>query len=121
MPFETYCASFCPLSKQCEGYGDRVFDGMMELFVKYPRNHQMMGTIYYGWFALPDPFSKIQAKKPRTDMETKRYPTIIINGYDTQSKTIACEHMLIKGTRPWSVHESRVKNYVVAGFLRHAV
>ena len=121
MPFETYYNTFGPLSEQNKGYGDRVFDGMMVLLAQYPFNYLMTGQVYCGWFALPDPFSRDQAAKPRTDMETNWYPTVFVGDDTDEFKRIACENMLIKKTKPWWVHESRVQNFVVAGFLRHAV
>ena len=114
MPFNQYYGMFGPLSSQCEGYGDRTFDGMVKLFQEYPHHHKMQGTIYYGWFALPEPFGKDQAAMPRTDMERTWYPTILVDGYCKDQKIIACKHQLIAKTRPWTVDASRVRNYVFA-------
>ena len=114
MPFNQNYGMFGPLSSQCEGYGDRTFDGMVKLFQEYPHHHKMQGTIYYGWFALPEPFGKDQAAMPRTDMERTWYPTILVDGYCKDQKIIACKHQLIAKTRPWTVDASRVRNYVFA-------
>ena len=93
-------------------WGDRVFQGLHQDLVRYPHLHRFNGMrICYGHFILPEPFSRAAAYTPRRPDEQRFYPAVfaLAAGPDQDMLIeMACFAIILGGSRPWTVHRSRV-------------
>ena len=111
---EEYLTLFGPMSNRNDGFGDNVFEGMLDIFERYPHRHKMTGTVRCGWFLCPIPFSKANATTPPRIGELICFPAIFTDGWQYGQLTMGCQNLLMDGSKPWFVNEARAINLVVA-------
>ena len=87
-------------------FGRSVFVGMRHIWQTYRWNYRFVGTIYMGWFALPQPFSKVEAGRPMQVAVAQWYPCLF-QYYDEQWREMACLNLVALNSKPWWVHYSR--------------
>ena len=64
---------------------------------------------YLEWFRCPHEFSAANARLPALNTDTQFYPAVFVL-WDSfvDEANMACEAILLQGSRPWRVHTSRV-------------
>ena len=93
-------------------FGRSIFVGMCQIWQTYRWNYRFrcVGTIYMGWFALPQPFSKAEAERPMQVAVAEWYPCFF-QYYNEQclemGAQMACLNLVELNSKPWWVHYSR--------------
>ena len=70
------------------------------------------GEVWMGWFACPAPFSKagaLEALDPDGYREFY-YPAVFVLELEGEAAKRACAHTLLKSSKPWLLHRSRILN-----------
>ena len=91
-------------------FGTHLAHGLLRLLDQYVfRNRFYGGREYLGWFRCPREFSAANARLPASNTDTQFYPAVFVlwDSYDDEAN-MACEAILLQGSRPWRVHRSRV-------------
>ena len=91
-------------------YGRNVWNGMAHLWAGYVFQYRMAGAeILVGWFLCPEPFSQANAGRPAQAGDTRWYPAFFAS-WGEDSVTMACQAILLLGSRPWHIHPTRMHN-----------
>ena len=90
-------------------FGEHVWHGLGREYDIYPFRHLMddVNTLEMAWFLLPQNCSKDAARLPPRVGDHRWYPTVCTRTTGGERR-VACQHMLMEGTRPWWVHEDRI-------------
>ena len=91
-------------------FGTHIAHGLLRLLYQYVyRNRFHGGREYLGWFLCPREFSAANARLPASDDDTRWYPAVFVVWDQADDEAnMACEAILLQGSRPWRVHVSRM-------------
>ena len=91
-------------------FGTHITHGLLHLLYQYVfRSRFRGGREYLGWFLCPREFSAENARLPASDHDTRWYPAVfVVWDQDDDEANMACEAILLQGSRPWRVHVSRM-------------
>ena len=91
-------------------FGTHITHGLLHLLYQYVfRSRFRGGHEYLGWFLCPREFSAENARLPASDHDTRWYPAVfVVWDQDDDEANMACEAILLQGSRPWRVHVSRM-------------
>ena len=106
-----YIAMFgIPGDDRATMFGDHVWHGMHRLLSEYVYQYRFQGgRLYLGWFRCPHHFSAGNARLPASPEDRQYYPAVFVIWDDDDDEVeMACEAILLQGSRPWRVHRSRV-------------
>ena len=92
-------------------FGTHIAHGLVHLFDEYnfrfkfecEHAHQ-----YLGWFLCPSDFSRGNAQLPASNSDRQYYPAVFVQQAGGDQVAMACEAILLRQSRPWWVHISRV-------------
>ena len=92
-------------------FGTHITHGLLHLLYQYVfRSRFRGGHEYLGWFLCPREFSAENARLPASDHDTRWYPAVfVVWDQDDDEANMACEAILLQGSRPWRVHVSRMQ------------
>ena len=93
-------------------FGTHINHGLLRLLYQYVFRDRLNGghggdREYLGWFLCPHEFSARNARLPASHHDTRWYPAVFVVWSDTEAN-MACEAILLQGSRPWRVHRSRM-------------
>ena len=94
-------------------FGRHVWSGLLNFFAKYPYKYRFDGgRLMMGWFQAPHNFGCHTARTlVDRDRDYMFYPACFIMwGESPEEVAMACEAILLRQSRPWWVHISRVRN-----------
>ena len=98
-------------------FGTHINHGLLHLLYQYVFRSRLYvfqsrfrdGREYLGWFLCPREFSAENARLPASDDDTRWYPAVfVVWDQDDDEANMACEAILLQGSRPWRVHVSRM-------------
>ena len=94
-------------------FGRQVWTGLINLFSQYRYSYRVHdGRWMMGWFQAPHNFSTRAAMTPVDPLrDTIFYPACFFIFGDGSEVVMACEAILLLGSKPWWVHPSRVRNF----------
>ena len=99
-------------------FGTHINHGLLHLLYQYVFRSRLNvfqsrfrdGREYLGWFLCPREFSAENARLPASDDDTRWYPAVfVVWDQDDDEANMACEAILLQGSRPWRVHVSRMR------------
>ena len=91
-------------------FGTHIAHGLLRLLSQYVyRNRFHGGREYLGWILCPREFSAANARLPASDADTQWYPAVFVvwDNRDDEAN-MACEAILLQGSRPWRVQIGRM-------------
>ena len=91
-------------------FGTHITHGLLHLLYHYVfRSRFHGGREYLGWFLCPREFSAENARLPASDDDTRWYPAVFVVWDQADDEAnMACEAILLQGSRPWRGHVSRM-------------
>ena len=95
-------------------FGNQVWHGLNTLWSAYVYRYRMDGAaLYLGWFLCPINFSLGNAATPADQADlrnAKWYPAFFAFWSEMEDPIMACEAILLLGSKPWRIHRSRIHN-----------
>jgi hypothetical protein len=111
MSVRMFVEEFGPLSQRYP-FGLWVWTGMASRWDQYRYNYQFTRSDerHTGWFCAPSSFSLCNAARQLEPCDRECYPTFWYeDGGDTEFVYIVCMFIVIRGSKPWRVHRTRIQ------------
>jgi len=110
-----YTNQFGELGEIYEGhqFGKKVWRGMLNMYMHHYRyNYRFpdFSNLTLGWFCMPIEFSRSSAALPYMQGRDKVWYPAVFGWQEGELIIMACLHIVLRNSRPWWVHVTRVRN-----------